>query len=166
MGHLTNFMACSTAVFMTRKGVKPRNNPSWVVYKHAFLAEAIQIVRDRFQTSIRADVLLILDHFLELNREPAVQPVSVGCEPSDVDWAISHHSQEQRARHHADAEKNSDVLIIRRRVAEMEAKLDTLEKEYNALIDQRSAAQRDADDMVKQIAETAMITEYKKASRC
>lgn len=47
-------------------------------------------------------------------------------------------------------------------VAEMDARLDTLEKEYNALIDQRNALRREGDNMVSQIAQRAIITEATK----
>jgi hypothetical protein len=149
-------------VYMTRKGLEPRNNPGWMVYKHAYLADAIQRVRDQFQASIRADVLAILDHFLELNRGKSESMAVAGEAPSDDAFLISSISGEQCARCHSDAEMNPKVVTIRQSVAEIGARLDTLEKEYNALIDQRNALRREGDNMVSQIARMAIITEATK----
>jgi hypothetical protein len=151
-------------VYMTPKGMEPHTNPSWMVYRHAYLANVVQGIREQFQTSIRADVLAILDHFLELNRERLESVVVEAEEPDDDCWLMRGVSEAQRSRHYADAEKNPEIVAIRDGIAGVETRLDALEKEFNALIDLRHALRQQAENTVNQIVKMAIKTEAKQDS--
>jgi PD-(D/E)XK nuclease superfamily len=73
--------ACPLYVYLTPSGDPPLNNPKWMTYRHQFIDDVFRRVRDQHQFAIGADVLLFLNHYLDVvpGKDPVetVEPFSL-----------------------------------------------------------------------------------------